>query len=257
MRTVDVVALGVTVLVCGIGPLTLALVLSRRLRLPMRMVGIAAGCYLLNLALQRPILAGLRLVVRGLSPVLVIGVLSAVVYGVTEETVRYLSWRAGRTMRQNRTSNGAIVAGLGWGGTESLYFTLSVLIGVVGALVAPGLLAGVSPQAALATASLGFLAVFVLERLCALSGHLAFAHLSVLAYRRSVAYLPVAIAAHIAFDASVFSLGVILGPRSVWPTVLFAALALGALVLVERLRRSWAACAASPPAGGGEHRRLA
>lgn len=57
--------------------------------------------------------------------------------------------------------------------------------------------------------------MFLPGRLCALTGHLAFAHLSVQAYRRLVAYLPVVIAAHITLDASVFSLRVVLGHRSV------------------------------------------
>lgn len=238
MTTVDMAALAVTVLVCGIAPLAVALALGRRLRLPKRMVAIAAGCYLLNLALQQPIFAGLRLVVGGLNPVLVAAVLPSMVYGITEEIVRYLSWRAGRSMRHNRTSNGAIVAGLAWGGVESLMFTLMILIGVLGAVLAPVPLRGM-PQAALAAASLTSLAVFAAGRLCALAAHLAFAHLSVQAYRRSVAYLPLVIAAHIIFDASVFALAVVLGPHSRWPMVLFGALAAAALVAVVRLRRGW------------------
>ncbi len=241
MRTIDVIALAVTVAVCGIAPLTLALILARRMRLPLRIVAIAAGFYAVNLLLQQPIFASLRPLVGGMGPLLLTAVVPSIIYGVTEETVRYLSWRAGPTMRNNRTSDGAIVAGLAWGGAESLLFTLSLLFGVIAAVFAPGLLQGAPTAAVLAAGSAGSLAVFLPGRLFAIAGHLAFAHLSVQAYRRSTAYLPVVIIAHIVFDASVFGLAVQLGYTSLWPTVLFAALAAVAIAIVIRLRRTWAA----------------
>jgi hypothetical protein len=241
MRPIDVVALVATVMLCGIGPVIAALALGRRLRLQLRIVAIAGGCYVINLVLQQPIFAGLRAMVGGERSLLLTAVLFSIVVGVTEEVVRYLSWRAGRSMRDNRTSDGALVAGLAWGGAESLLFTLSIVGGLLAALFAPGMLQGRSPVAVVAAASLGSLLVFAPGRLFAIAGHVAFAHLSVQAYRRSTAFLAVAIAAHVVFDASVFGLGTLLGPQSAWPAVLFAVLAVAAVVTVVWLRRSWTA----------------
>lgn len=201
---------------CGLVPLTLAVAVGRRLRVPLTVVALAAACYALNVALQQPVFLGLRPVAGGLGPLLIGAVIPALVYGIVEEVVRYGSWLL-PVLRGHRTSDGALVAGLAWGGAESLLFTALALAG------------GQVP---------GGLALFVLGRLFAVAGHVAFAHLSVAAHRRSVLYLPVVIVAHVVFDASVFALQVLLAPTSVWPTVLFGGLAAVALVVTVALRRT-------------------
>lgn len=206
---------------CGLAPLTVAVALARRLRVPIAVVAIAAACYALNLLLQQPVFLGLRPVVGGLDPLLLVALLPALVYGVVEEVVRFGSWRL-PVLRAHRTSDGALVAGLAWGGAESLLFTALAVAG------------GQVP---------GGLALFLLGRVFALAGHVAFAHLSVAAHRRSAWFLPVAIVAHVVFDASVFGLQVLLDPTSAWPTVLFGVLAAAAVAVTAALRRTGDICA--------------
>lgn len=225
MSAFEAAALVTTVALCGIGPLALAVALGRRLRVSAAVVAIAACCHLLNIVIQLPILDALA----GISSLLGIAIAHSGVYGVTEELVRYTSWY-GRAMRRNRTSDGAVVAGLAWGGTESLLFTAQLALRAFTA--PPGVSIGVS---------IDMLAAFALGRLFAIAGHIGFAHLSVLAHRRSKAWLPVVIVAHVAVDASVFGLMAILGPSSPLPTILFGLITVGSLVMVTRLRRSLAA----------------
>jgi len=213
-------ALIVTVLVCGFAPLVLALTFGRRLGVPLRIVAIAVGFYALNLLLQQPFFLALRPVFAGASPLVIIAVGTPIVYAVSEEVMRYLSWRTSDAMRTHRTSNGAIVAGLAWGGAESLLFTGTQML-------APGV-------------AVGTMATFAVGRLCAIATHVGLAHLSVEAYRRSAWFLPLVIVAHFVVDASVFGLTAVLDPSSLWASVLFAGFAVAAVLVSVRLRRGWA-----------------
>jgi len=219
----DVLILAATVLICGIAPLAVALIVGRRLRLPLLVVAVAAAFYLLNLVLQQPVFLSLRPLVAGAGPFVIGAIATPAVYAVSEEVLRRLSWRAGSTMRNHRTSNGAIVAGLAWGGTESLVLTAALLTGVA----TTGITAGT-------------LAAFAVGRVCAIATHVGFAHLSVWGYRRTLLFLPLTIVAHFVVDTSVFGLTAVLDPSSAWPGVLFGAFAVGAVLVSVRLRRQWA-----------------
>jgi hypothetical protein len=95
------------------------------------------------------------------------------------------------------------MAGLGHGGMEAILFTLSLAWTVGLATLAPDLLraAGVEPGQALSSMG-GFAPVFTVSRLARIVCHLGFATLVVMAYRRSVLFLPAAMAAHLAVDGS-------------------------------------------------------
>ena len=126
-----------------------------------------------------------------------------------------------------RDGDGAISAGLGHGGAESVLFGLSYAAGTVAALFAPDAL----PQAtrdALAGASPWVFVGTGLDRLPALAGHLVFALLIVLAYRRGVKFLLIAIAAHAALDFSMF----MLRDHAALPVFIAAWAAAGLLCLV-------------------------
>jgi uncharacterized membrane protein YhfC len=196
------VAFLVTFLVTAAGPVAAAVWLRRRLGVPLRVFEVAAGFYVLNLLAQVPVFA--LLAAAGLRGGLVVTALVApLVYALSEESLRYLSFRAGESMRRNRTSDGALMAGLGHGGMEAILFTLSLAWTVGLATLAPDLLraAGVDPGQALSSMG-GFAPVFTLSRLARLVCHLGFATLVVMAYRRSVLFLPAAMAAHLAVDGS-------------------------------------------------------
>jgi len=71
---------------------------------------------------------------------------SAVTYGVCEEVARYLSFRT-PPMRRRLDTGGAVAAGLGHGGTESIVFALPHPVGMIMVVFAPQLLpAGVVEQ---------------------------------------------------------------------------------------------------------------
>lgn len=217
------IALAATMLICGIAPLVVAVAVGRRLNVPLRVVTTAVGFYALNIVAQQPFFVAIRPIFAGASPLVIMTIGTPIVYAVSEEVLRWFSWRAGGTMRAHRTSNGAIVAGLAWGGAESLFLT--------GLQVAGSVAGGTT---------VGFLVAFALGRVCAIVAHVGFAHLSVAAYRRSVLFLPLVIAVHFAVDASVFGLTAALDPSSAWPGVLFGVIAVVAVAVSVRLRRQWA-----------------
>src|SRR5262249_19767214 len=131
--------------------------------------------------------------------------LTTLIYGVSEETMRYLSFRAGRAMRASRTADGALMAGVGHGGAESIFFGLSTAATTLVAAFAPDAFrgSGVAASDILGGPYWFFLAGGA-SRILAITVHLAFATLIVLAYRRSWIYYPLAILAHFAVDFSTF-----------------------------------------------------
>jgi hypothetical protein len=111
-----------------IGALVLAaLWLRRRACVPLVILAVAAGFSLLGFLAQILVIAVIRVAgVRNGLPWAVVGLPWAVVglpatVAVCSETFRYLSFRAGRAMRANRTSAGALMAGLGYGGMCMIY----------------------------------------------------------------------------------------------------------------------------------------
>lgn len=205
---------------CGLAPLTVAVALARRLRVPIAVVAIAAACYALNLLLQQPVFLGLRPVVGGLDP----------------------SCSSPCSRRWSTASSRRSCAS-GAGGCRCCAPTAPPT--ARSSPDSPGAgrsrccsprsrwPAGRSPAGSPCSCSGG----------CSLAGHVAFAHLSVAAHRRSAWFLPVAIVAHVVFDASVFGLQVLLDPTSAWPTVLFRVLAAAAVAVTAALRRTGDICA--------------
>lgn len=210
-------------------PVALAVWWCRRTRVPWPAPLIAGAFYLLNLLVNVPLTAGLypRL---GLSPVLLTA-LTALTYGVCEELARWLSFRVG-SLRRHRDGDGAIAAGIGHGGLESMLFGLSYAAGAIAALIAPDALPETT-RAALVGADPWIFIGTGLDRLPALAGHLVFALLIVLAYRRGVRYLWLAIVAHAALDFTMFMV------RDYAPTAVFivvwALVGVASLLLARRL----------------------
>jgi uncharacterized membrane protein YhfC len=218
-----------------VGPGVAAVWLRSRLGVPLRVFEVAAGFYLLNLVVQVPVfraLAGAG--VRG--GLAFTALLAPAVYALCEETLRYLSFRATRAMRANRTPDGALMAGLGHGGMEAALFALSLGWTLALATFAPEALGSAGVGLSLTPGDFGaFFAVFTVSRLSAIASHLGFAVLVVAAYRRSLLFLPAAIGAHFAVDASTFGLQAI-GAGSWWLLV-FAVWAAAGGLLVAWSRR--------------------
>lgn len=250
MATPNLIGLVLVVLLCGVGPVVGAIVVSRRSRLPFRMALVAAGFYLANLVVQQAFLYAIR--ATGLVTAAVVSaIVASLVYAVCEETARYSSWFCGRSMRVNRTWSGGILAGLGHGGAESIAFTLLTVGSVALAAAMPSAVPGHGARAVLYGNNLVsyYLVGMVLGRAFAVCGHLALAQLSVLAHTRSPWFLPVAIGSHFLLDASTLGLGAVLGTTSLPVTLLFLAFAVVAVAFVVICRRRWAAAGAGALGG--------
>jgi len=96
-----------------------ALRLRRRAHVPLALLAVAAGFSLLGLAAERLAIAVIHGVGIGNGlPWAVIGGLAII--AVCVETFRYLSFRAGPSMRAHRSSGGAVMAGLSYGAMSIL-----------------------------------------------------------------------------------------------------------------------------------------
>ncbi len=116
-------------------PIGLAIFFHRRFRVSWIVFFIAAGFYLINLVVQVPFLFAWYYLFAKLQWISL--ALVTLTYAVSEETMRYLSFRVGRIMRTNCTTNGALMAGVGHGGAESIVFALGAAFTLVAALYAP------------------------------------------------------------------------------------------------------------------------
>lgn len=217
-------------------PVGAAFWLRLRLGVPIRVFEIAAGFYLLNLVVQVPIFQLLR--GAGVSGgVLFVMVIAPAIYAGCEEGLRYLSFRAGSTMRAARTADGALMAGLGHGGMEALLFGISLAWTVVMVTFAPDVLRASGVDVSQTVGGLGyFFGAFTISRASALVTHLGFATLTVMAYRRTTWFLGVAFLAHFAVDASTSGLQAVGG--SPWWLATFVFWAVASALFVARARRS-------------------
>ncbi|MCW3157250.1 YhfC family intramembrane metalloprotease [Micropruina sonneratiae] len=235
LSTTQLLAIIIELALMLVLPVVAAIWWCRRRRVPGSAPLIAAGCYLLNLVVNVPLVTLLypRL---GLPPLAGLA-LTALTYGVCEELARWLSFRIG-SLRRHRDGDGAIAAGIGHGGTEAIMFGLPYLIGTLSLLLAPSLLPPETVSQLSAADPWAFIGTG-LDRLPAMAGHLVFALLVVLAYRRGTRYLLLAMGAHAALDFTMFAL------RDYAPLPLFiatwAAVGLAALLLAVRLWRRTAA----------------
>jgi len=183
-------------------PTAAALWLRLRRNVPIQVFEISAGFYLLSLLVQFPVfgLTGNRAVLLGplLAPLV-----APAIYALSEESLRYLSFRAGWSMRGSRHDEGALMAGLGFGGMEALIFALILTWTVASVTFAPDSLRGQGIDATqTASGVIGSVATYSVSRLAAVACHIGFSTLSALAYRRSAVFLPLVVAAHFAFNAS-------------------------------------------------------
>lgn len=183
-------------------PTAAALWLRLRRDVPIRVFEISAGFYLLSLVVQFPVfgLVGDRAVLLGqlLAPLI-----APAIYALSEESLRYLSFRAGSAMRGSRHDDGALMAGLGFGCMEALIFALILTWTVASVTFAPDSLRRQGIDATqTASGVIGSVATYSVSRLAAIACHVGFSTLCALAYRRSVVFLPLVVAAHFAFNAS-------------------------------------------------------
>ncbi|MGH7883731.1 MAG: hypothetical protein ACREN8_12655 [Candidatus Dormibacteraceae bacterium] len=203
MNIQNLTGLILLIVVCWAGPITVAILLKNRFSLPLRIFFISAAFYLLTLAVQLPIF---YLLIhpwfhRPHNP-LVYLVVTAGIFAISEEGSRYLSWRAGTSMRENRNWNGALLAGLGYGEAQAFVHALGLPLEVLVALVAPQIFPVNSSFPPGFTGVLLFYPLFRLYGIeilhCVLTFilNLFYAQLSVLAYGRSVIFLLLVIGIH-------------------------------------------------------------
>ncbi|MBV9689419.1 MAG: YhfC family intramembrane metalloprotease [Ktedonobacteraceae bacterium] len=235
MSVTNWLALIVLILVAIVGPFVLAGVFNKRLGVPLSVFFIAAGFYILNLVIQQPFFLLVR--ATGIkNQILLVAVFRPLIYAICEETMRYLSFRVG-PMRRNRTADGALMAGVGHGGTEAIYFALVYIAPVLFALIAPQLLIRGQPTLAQVLYSPWFYIFLATSRIFAVACHLGFATISVMAYRRSPIFFPLAILAHFIVDSTTLSAQDLMG-SDLWTQVLFAGWAILSLLLIVYVRRT-------------------
>ncbi len=218
-------------------PAVAALWLRLRRDVPIQVFEFSAGFYLLSLMVQFPVfgLAGDRAVLLGpfLAPLV-----APAIYALSEESLRYLSFRAGRAMRGSRHDDGALMAGLGFGGMEALIFALILTWTVASVTFAPDSLRRQGIDATqTASGVIGSVAAYSVSRLGAVACHLGFSTVCALAYRRSLVFLPLVIAAHFGFNASTSRLQTLGGLW--WVLAVVAWAAASGLVLVWVRRAGW------------------
>lgn len=235
MSTVNWLAFSIQMVLMVLFPISLAIFFKRRFHVSWVVFFIAAGFYLINLFVQLPFVFAWYALFAKL-PWLTLA-LTTLTYGVCEETMRYLSFRVGRVMRANRTANGALMAGVGHGGTEAIIFAVGAAFSLLSALLMPQVLkaSGVSASVILGAPWWTFVLGGV-TRILAITVHLGFATLIMLAYRRTWRFYPLAILLHFAVDFTTFGIQNLTG-SVVWMLVVFTAWALMALVLLVRVRR--------------------
>jgi len=161
-------------------PTAAALWLRLRRDVPIRVFEISAGFYLLSLLVQFPVfgLTGNRAVLLGplLAPLV-----APAIYALSEESLRYLSFRAGWSMRGSRHDEGALMAGLGFGGMEALIFALILTWTVASVTFAPDSLRSKGIDATqTASGVIGSVATYSVSRLAAVACHLGFSTLCAL-----------------------------------------------------------------------------
>jgi hypothetical protein len=208
--------------------------LRRGARVPLMMLAVAAGFSLLSLLAEILVIAAIRAAgVRNGLPWAAVGVPATV--AVCAETFRYLSFRAGPVMRANRTSVGALMAGLGYGGMIVICALVVLVIRLLHS----------SWAHARPFFALGFSFGFAFSYACVIGAELGLATLVVLAYRRSRLYLPLAIIAHFAVTCTLALAAYV---RAVlWLLLLGPFWAAAGIALVVLVHRSgWLA---APPQG--------
>ena len=233
MSAFNWVAFAVQIAIMVLFPIGLAIFFHRRFHVSWVVFLIAAGFYLINLVVQTPFVFAWYYLFSKLQWVSL--ALVTLTYAVSEETMRYLSFRVGRVMRANRTANGALMAGVGHGGTESIIFALGAAFTLYAALFMPLSLGG-SAEYVLHAPWWTFVLSGV-SRILAITVHLGFAALIVLAYRRTWRFYPLAILAHFLVDFTTFGIQNLTGSPG-WTLGVFTLWAIASVVLLIRVWRT-------------------
>jgi hypothetical protein len=201
--------------------------LRQRYRVPVAMLAVAAGFYLLACLLTAVILWAVVYVAGIRNGVVLFVVLGPAIGAVCAETLRYLSFRAGRSMRAHRTVGGALMVGLGYGGMSVIIVWVLYLLRHGAYLMRYGALYGFWAHVGL------FVLDSVVVYALAVIIQLGLATLVVLAYRRSPLFLPLAVLAGFAVTASLHALLIV--HSGSWPLVVcWGAAAMTLDVLVHR-----------------------
>jgi hypothetical protein len=204
--------------------------LRQRRRVPVVMLAIAAGFYLLSFLVAVGIVAVVVYLAGVRNGVVFSVILTPAIGAVCAETLRYLSFRVGSPMSANRTIGGALMVGLGYGGMSAIIAWAFHLF----YLMRYGVLYGYWIH------DWPFVVGFVLGRVVgyalAVVIQLGLATLVVLAYRRSLLFLPLAMLAGFAVSASPRALAVAHG--GMWALVLVVCWAVAAMALVVLVHRS-------------------
>ncbi len=233
MSIVNWVAFALQVAIMVLFPISLAIFFHRRFRGSWVIFFIAAGFYLINLVIQIPFVYAWYYLFAKLPWVAL--ALVTLTYALSEETMRYLSFRVGHIMRASRTANGALMAGVGHGGMESIIFALSAAFTLFAALYMPLALGGTAEY--VLHASWWTFVLSGVSRILAITVHLGFATLIVLAYRRTWWFYPLAILVHFLVDFSTFGVQNLTGSLG-WTLAVFALWAIAAVILLVRVRRT-------------------
>jgi len=234
MNTVNWLAFTLQMVLMILFPIGLAIFFKRRFHVSWVVFFIAAGFYLINLVVQLPLVFAWYSLF-GKIPWLQLALVT-LTYALCEETMRYLSFRAGSIMRANRTMNGALMAGAGHGGTESIIFAIGAAFTLSTALLMPqtSKVSRIS-VADIVNAPWWTFILLGFSRVLAITTHLGLASLTVLAYRRSWLFYPLAIFAHFVLDFTTFGVQS-LTSSSLWTLLVFALWAIAALFLILRIR---------------------
>jgi hypothetical protein len=197
--------------------------LHNRFKVPLVMLAVSVGCYLLALMTASVVLlqfvgastvrsiyaAGIRQ-----SDWLLVVLLWGAIGAICFQTSLYLGFGAGRAMKRNQTSEGALMAGLGYGGMAAIY-NLAFWRGLYG--------------------SWAYFGLFALGAALGIIVELGLVTLVVLAYRRVRVFLPLGILARFMVFSSVVAVALLGG---LWYLGLSACWAAAALAVVMLVRRS-------------------
>lgn len=226
--TAAVIQLAVMFLV----PPILWIVLTRRLRVSWRMVGL--GCLTWLTAL--PFIIGVPMAATAIfgSGPLVWPVALSLTAGIVEETSRFLYYKRSATMRDAGRWREALVAGVGHGGVEAIVLGIQTLFGVIAFFFMRDLL---PPEMAAIDPQPDYFLIGAASRLLIMIGHVGFTFLVWRAVSRGEAWAyPLAIVIHIVVDLIAFAQPIIL-PGADWlGYVAVIGLAVGSLWLIVRSR---------------------
>lgn len=215
----------------GVPPI-LWVVLTRRLNVPWRMVGL--GCLTWLTAL--PFIIGVPMAataVFGPQP-LVWPVALSLTAGIIEETSRYLFYRRSAALRDPGNWRGALVAGAAHGGVESIVLGLQTAAGVVAFFFMrdwlPAEMQSIQPEPAYFLIGAG-------SRLLILVGHIGFTFLVWRSVSRGERWAyPLAIIIHVAVDLIAFAQPILIPGADWMGYVAIVGLAAGSLWLIRRSR---------------------